>query len=136
MLLTLLEGWLVRAQPAALLTSTRAGSVTLRLSVAGLYVDGAVGAATATGWGEAVIRAVGSFLVVELMRQGHSPENACRLAVERVIEKNPDWREIQVGFIALNTRGEYGGYCIHPEFTFAVRREGEGSRTEAPASRI
>lgn len=88
---------------------------------AGLYVDNAVGGATATGWGEAVIRAVGCFLVVELMRQGHDPQEACRLAVERVIEKNPDWADIQVGFIALDKRGRTGGYCIAPGFDYAVK---------------
>jgi len=88
---------------------------------AGLYVDNEVGGATATGWGEAVIRAVGCFLVVELMRQGHGPEEACRLAVERVIEKNPDWQEIQVGFLALSKSGEYGSYCIAPGFNYAVQ---------------
>ncbi|MEZ4773485.1 MAG: N(4)-(beta-N-acetylglucosaminyl)-L-asparaginase [Bacteroidia bacterium] len=87
---------------------------------AGLYVDNEVGAATATGWGEAVIRAVGCFLVVELMRQGNSPEEACRLAVERVISKNPDWKDIQVGFLALNKNGEHGSYCIAPGFDYAV----------------
>lgn len=88
---------------------------------AGLYVDNAVGGATATGWGEAVIRAVGCFLVVELMRQGHPPEEACRLAVERVIEKNPDWRDIQVGFLALSKDGSYGSFCIQPGFNYAVQ---------------
>jgi L-asparaginase/N4-(beta-N-acetylglucosaminyl)-L-asparaginase len=88
---------------------------------AGLYVDNEIGGATATGWGEAVIRAVGSFLVVELMRQGHSPQKACELAVDRVISKNPDWKEIQVGFIALNKQGEYGAYCIQPGFDYAVQ---------------
>ncbi|MEO0899208.1 MAG: N(4)-(beta-N-acetylglucosaminyl)-L-asparaginase [Bacteroidota bacterium] len=87
---------------------------------AGLYVDNEVGAATATGWGEAVIRAVGCFLVVEFMRQGNDPETACRLAVERVISKNPDWKDIQVGFLALNKKGEYGAYCIQTGFDFAV----------------
>ena len=88
---------------------------------AGLYVDNEVGAATATGWGEAVIRACGSFLVVEFMRQGHAPEDACRMAVERVISKNPDWRDIQVGFIALNKRGETGAYCVQSGFDYAVQ---------------
>jgi N4-(beta-N-acetylglucosaminyl)-L-asparaginase len=87
---------------------------------AGLYVDNEVGGATSTGWGEAVIRAVGSFLVVELMRQGMSPADACEMAVDRVISKNPDWRQIQVGFIALNKDGEYGGFCIAPGFNYAV----------------
>lgn len=87
---------------------------------AGLYVDNEIGAATATGWGEAVIRAVGCFLVVEFMRQGHSPEDACKLAVERVVSKNPDWKDIQVGFLALNKQGEHGSYCIQPGFDYAL----------------
>lgn len=103
---------------------------------AGLYVDNAVGGATATGWGEAVIRAVGCFLVVEFMRQGHAPEDACRLAVERVIEKNPDWREIQVGFLALNKHGEYGAYCIAPGFNYAVRTPEGGNELIDSRSRI
>ncbi len=88
---------------------------------AGLYVDNEVGGATSTGWGEAVIRAVGCFLVVEFMRQGHSPEAACEMAVDRVIRKNPDWREIQVGFLALNKGGEHGAFCIAPGFNYAVK---------------
>lgn len=88
---------------------------------AGLYVDNEVGAATATGWGEAVIRACGSFLVVELMRQGHHPNDACRLAVERVASKNPDWKKIQVGFIALDKYGRTGGYCLQPGFDYALK---------------
>ncbi len=87
---------------------------------AGLYVDNAVGGAAATGWGEAVIRIVGCHLVVEFMRQGHSPEEACKLAVDRVIEKNPDYKEIQVGFIALNKAGEVGAFCIQSGFDYAV----------------
>jgi L-asparaginase/N4-(beta-N-acetylglucosaminyl)-L-asparaginase len=103
---------------------------------AGLYVDNEVGAATATGWGEAVIRACGSFLVVELMRQGHSPQDACRLAVERVIAKNPDWREIQVGFIALAKDGRYGAHCIAPGFNYAVYSPNEENRLIDGPSKI
>lgn len=102
---------------------------------AGLFVDNEVGGATATGWGEAVIRVAGSHLVVELMRQGHSPEEACRLAVERVISKNPDYREIQVGFLALNKYGEYGSYCIQPGFDYAVYDQ-SGNRMIKAASRL
>jgi isoaspartyl peptidase/L-asparaginase-like protein (Ntn-hydrolase superfamily) len=88
---------------------------------AGLYVDNEVGAATATGVGEEVIRIVGCHLVVELMRQGNTPENACRLAVERILKKNPDKaKEVQVGFLALNKNGEYGAYCLQKGFTYAV----------------
>ncbi|NJB85550.1 L-asparaginase/N4-(beta-N-acetylglucosaminyl)-L-asparaginase [Lewinella marina] len=103
---------------------------------AGLYADNEVGAATATGWGEAVVRACGSFLVVELMRQGHSPTEACRMAVERVIAKNPDYREIQVGFIALAKDGTTGGYCIHPNFDYAVYTAAEGNRMVVPDSKL
>jgi N4-(beta-N-acetylglucosaminyl)-L-asparaginase len=88
---------------------------------AGLFVDNEVGAATATGQGEDVIRICGSHLVVELMRQGLSPEAACRRAVERIIKiKGAKAKEIQVGFIAINKQGEYGGYCIQKGFNFAV----------------
>src|ERR1700761_6486182 len=70
---------------------------------AGLFVDGEVGAATSTGVGEEVIRSCGSFLVVELMRQGRSPHEACREAVTRIMKRqvthDPDF---QVGFLALN----------------------------------
>lgn len=88
---------------------------------AGLFVDNEVGAATATGQGEDVIRICGSHLVVELMRQGLSPEAACKKAVERIIRiKGSKAKEIQVGFIAINKQGQYGGYCIQKGFDFAV----------------
>ncbi|MFD0794443.1 N(4)-(beta-N-acetylglucosaminyl)-L-asparaginase [Mucilaginibacter litoreus] len=88
---------------------------------AGLYVDNEVGGATSTGVGEEVIRNVGSFLVVELMRQGLSPEEACKEAVQRIIKKKPETaKQIQVGFLALNKKGEYGAYAIQDGFSFAV----------------
>ena len=103
---------------------------------AGLFVDNEVGGATATGWGEAVIRVVGCHLVVEFMRQGNSPEEACRLAVERVISKNPDYRDIQVGFLALNKQGEYGSYCIQPGFDYAVYDRADGNQLIDAKSRL
>ena len=104
---------------------------------AGLYVDNEVGAASATGVGEAVIRAVGSFLVVELMRQGNSPQDACRLATERVIQKNPKtWKETQVGFVAIDKQGRHGAYCIRPGFDYAVYDNANGNRLLKSASRI
>jgi len=88
---------------------------------AGLYVDNEVGAATSTGVGEEVIRSVGSFLVVELMRQGYSPEEACKEAVSRIIKKKPEIaKEIQVGFLALSKDGQYGAYALQNGFTYAV----------------
>ena len=93
---------------------------------AGLFVDNEVGAATATGVGEEVIRIVGSHLVVELMRQGLKPEAACKRAVERIIRKNPaKAKDLQVGFIALNKKGEYGAYALQQEFTLAVKSKRE-----------
>jgi N4-(beta-N-acetylglucosaminyl)-L-asparaginase len=87
---------------------------------AGLYVDNEIGAATATGVGEEVMRVVGCHLVVELMRQGNSPDEACRLAVERILKKSPDKsKAIQVGFLALSKQGEFGSYCLQKGFTFA-----------------
>jgi N4-(beta-N-acetylglucosaminyl)-L-asparaginase len=89
---------------------------------AGLYVDNEIGAATATGVGEEVIRIVGSFLVVELMRQGLSPEDACKKAVERIISRSPEKsKKLQVGFLALNKKGEFGAYALQKGFSFAVR---------------
>lgn len=88
---------------------------------AGLYVDNEIGAATSTGVGEEVIRIVGCHLVVELMRQGNSPEAACKLAVERIIKKNPERaKTLQVGFLALSKDGEYGAYCLQQGFSYAV----------------
>ncbi|MCZ6709153.1 MAG: isoaspartyl peptidase/L-asparaginase, partial [Gammaproteobacteria bacterium] len=102
---------------------------------AGLFVDNEVGAASATGVGEAVIRAVGSFLVVEFMRAGNTPQDACRLATERVIQKNPNWRDLQVGFIALDKQGRFGGYSIQSGFDYAVYDRSGGNRLiKAPSS--
>ena len=87
---------------------------------AGMYVDNEIGAACATGVGEAVLRICGSFLIVELMRQGYSPGEACRKAIERLILKNPDFKEVQVGFLALNKRGEHGAYSLQKGFNYAL----------------
>lgn len=94
---------------------------------AGLYVDNEVGAATATGLGETVIRQCGSFLVVELMRNGMSPTEACKTAVERIVKQEKNVKDIQVGFIAINKKGETGGYAIHPGFNYALHDE-KGNR--------
>lgn len=95
----------------------------------GLYVDGEVGGASSTGRGEETIRACGSFLIVELMRNGHTPTEACKLACERVIRLNhlSDLNRdhiYQVGFIALNVKGEYGAYSVRKGFQYAVMDEG------------
>jgi N4-(beta-N-acetylglucosaminyl)-L-asparaginase len=91
---------------------------------AGLYVDNEVGAATATGHGEEVIRIAGSHTVVELMRQGFSPEEACKKAVERILVsakvRNKDVKDLQIGFLAINKKGEHGAFCLQKGFNFAV----------------
>ena len=92
---------------------------------AGLFVDNEIGGATATGMGEEVVRTVGSFLIVELMRQGKSPQEACEEGVKRIIAKNKDKQDFQIGFIAVNKKGETGGDCIHPGFTYRTY-SGEG----------
>lgn len=99
---------------------------------AGLYVDNEVGAATATGHGEEVIRIVGTHLVVELMRHGRSPQEACEEAVMRIVKltrkRGKDLSAIQVGFIAINKQGAYGAYCVQTGFNFAVYDEAGGNR--------
>jgi N4-(beta-N-acetylglucosaminyl)-L-asparaginase len=88
---------------------------------AGLYVDNEVGAATSTGVGEEVIRIAGSFLVVELMRQGRTPQEACREAVLRITKRKPKTaKDIQVGFLALNRHGDVGAWALQKGFTYAV----------------
>ena len=83
----------------------------------GLFVDNEIGAATATGLGEEVLKTVGSYLIVELMRQGKSPQEACEQAILRIIEKTPNFEDFQVGYIAVNKKGETGAYSIHEGFT-------------------
>lgn len=99
---------------------------------AGLFVDNEVGGACATGVGEAVIRIAGSAIVVELMRQGKSPQEACKEAVERIIRKHDNLTNMQVGFIALNKKGEYGGYSVYNGFNFALKTENEEKLTDVP----
>jgi N4-(beta-N-acetylglucosaminyl)-L-asparaginase len=84
----------------------------------GLYVDNEIGGAVATGLGEEVIKTVGSFLIVELMRQGHSPQQACEMAIKRIVNKpNSNYKNFQVGYIALNKNGDTGCYSIQKEFS-------------------
>jgi N4-(beta-N-acetylglucosaminyl)-L-asparaginase len=88
---------------------------------AGLYVDDDVGAATASGVGEEMIRNSASFLVVEMMRRGHTPAEACREAIERVVHKRPAAsKTVQVCFLAINKNGDVGAFALHPGFVYAV----------------
>jgi len=102
---------------------------------AGLYVDSEVGAATATGLGEEVVRTVGSFLIVELMRQGKTPQQACEEGVQRILARKKGSLDFQIGFIAMNTRGETGSYCIHPGFSYR-QYDSQGHRNTPSPSHL
>jgi len=105
---------------------------------AGLYVDGEIGAATSTGIGEEVIRIAGSHLVVELMRQGMTPQEACEAAVARVVKNkkgNID-KDFQVAFLALNTKGEYGAYAVNKGFQYAVYSDSENNILKDSSSQL
>lgn len=88
----------------------------------GLFVDNNIGAAVATGVGEEVIKTVGSFLIVELMRQGYTPQQACQTAIERIIENRTDIK-FQVAYLALNKKGEIGSYSIQSGFSYTIYKD-------------
>ena len=91
----------------------------------GLFIDNKIGGAVATGLGEEVVKTVGSFLVVELMRQGLSPQEACEKAVKRIVSNNSQENKFQVAYIAMNKKGEVGSYSIEPGFTYMDYLNGE-----------
>ena len=106
---------------------------------ASLFLDNEVGAAAATGLGEAIIRTAGSAMVVELMRQGKSPTEACKEIVERIYKKHINHKDLpylQVGFIAINKQGEYGSYSLRPGFNYAVYDNDNGNRMEKSAFKM
>jgi N4-(beta-N-acetylglucosaminyl)-L-asparaginase len=91
----------------------------------GLFIDNKIGGAVATGLGEEVVKTVGSFLVVELMRQGKSPQEACETAVKRIVSSNSQENKFQVAYIAMNKNGDIGSYSIEPGFTYMDYFKGE-----------
>ena len=102
----------------------------------GLYVDGEIGAAASTGRGEECVRACGSFLVVEMMRLGKSPQEACEYAAKRVIKLNllsqiKRDHNYQVGFIALSANGEYGAASVRDGFEYALYKEGKNTLSKS-----
>ena len=97
---------------------------------AGLFVDGMYGGATATGLGEAVMRTVGSFLVVELMRNAASPQEACEEAVHRIMQRMPT-DDLQVGYLAMDPEGQVGGHAIHQGFNYAYHYADQSSLIDA-----
>lgn len=96
----------------------------------GLFLDNEVGGAVATGMGEEIMKTVGSFLIVELMRQGKSPQEACDEAVKRVVARNSNYKNFQVAYIALDKFGNTGGACIHEGFTYECYEKGKNSRVQ------
>jgi len=96
----------------------------------GLFIDNEIGGATATGLGEEVLKTVGSFLIVELMRQGKSPQEACEEAIKRIVDKpNSNFKNFQVGYIAVNKKGETGFYAVHKGFTMTKYQDDENTST-------
>ena len=102
---------------------------------AGLFVDNEVGAACATGLGEAIIRIAGSHTVVELMRQGYSPSEACKMAAERIIAKHKDLTGLQCCFLALDKNGRIGSYSVYNGFNFALKTNAFEGMVDAPYNR-
>ncbi|HIC51885.1 MAG TPA: glycosylasparaginase, partial [Candidatus Marinimicrobia bacterium] len=87
---------------------------------AGLFVDNEIGAAGATGRGEEVIKVAGSFLIVELMRQGYAPQDACKEALGRTIGRHDGELAFQIAYIALRKDGEIGAAAIRKGFKYAL----------------
>lgn len=98
----------------------------------GLFVDNEIGACVATGLGEEVVKTVGSFLVVELMRQGKTPQQACEEAIGRIVNKpNSNYKNFQVGYIAVNKKGETGSYSIHQWFSMTKFQDGKNEQIQS-----
>lgn len=99
----------------------------------GLFLDNEIGGAVATGLGEEIMKNVSSFLIVELMRQGSTPQQACETAMGRIIKSNPQYRDFQVAFLAINKQGEVGSYCIHPGFTYMKYQNEQNDNISSPS---
>ncbi len=98
---------------------------------AGLFIDGEVGGACATGLGEEVIRTAGSAMVVEMMRNGKTPQEACKAIVQRIIDRQKNPHDVQVGFMAMDMNGQTGAYSVQKGFTYAVKNDTIEELTEA-----
>ena len=99
---------------------------------AGMFVDNEVGGCCATGVGEAVMKTLGSFLIVELMRQGANPQEACEEGIARIV-KNQTYNDMQIGYLAINKQGEHGAYAVHPWFNYALNQGGSNDLIDSPS---
>lgn len=100
---------------------------------AGLYVDNDYGAAVATGMGELMLKTLGAFLVVELIRQGMSAQDACEQAIQRIVDKMPDYKDFQVGYLAMDKAGNTGAFAIHKWFNYAKMVDGKNELIDSNA---
>ncbi|MEN9304464.1 MAG: hypothetical protein RL264_2893 [Bacteroidota bacterium] len=102
---------------------------------AGLFVDNEIGAATATGLGEAIIRIAGSNTVVELMRHGYTPQQACEEAVNRIIRKNKDLTNLQCCFLAIDKQGNIGAHSVYAGFNYALKTKTDDKMVDSTFDR-
>lgn len=86
----------------------------------GLYVDNEVGAAGATGIGENVMRYCGSFLVVEYIRQGLHPQDACIETIRRIARMDPNGYDLAINFIAIDKKGRFGAAGTGSGFQYSA----------------
>jgi len=98
---------------------------------AGMYCDNEIGGAVATGMGELVMKTLGSFLVVELMRQGRTPQEAVEEAILRIVKKIPDYKKFQIGYLALDKDGNVGAYSLHKGFNYAKYADNKSALIDA-----
>lgn len=99
---------------------------------AGLYVDNEVGGACASGLGEFIMKTLGSFLIVELMRNGRTPQEATEEAIYRII-KRYNYQDMQIGYLAVNKKGEHGSCAVREGFTYTLFQDGKNLKHDAPA---
>ena len=97
----------------------------------GLFVDGDVGAACATGVGELILRSVASHAIVERMRQGMEPEQACRETILQILRKHPNLDATQVGFLAIRKDGSAGAWGLYKGFNYALSTGGTTTLVDA-----
>lgn len=86
----------------------------------GLYVDSDVGAAGATGWGENLMRHCAAMQVVQRMREGLDPMQACRETVARILAKDRPTENPSVNVLALDRHGRWGAAGTDPDYCCAV----------------